>query len=134
MTTKNEELMDVLCNNCHGVFSISDKAIDIYNMRKGVNSNHNPIQSGFYLSRHDPVLLQIYHELGKDFNYKDYSNIITVKIPKKYKNCYKISEYDGLEQVIIDENEYKINVINYILMNDKISSFEKLNEIDNLIN
>jgi len=135
MSTKKEECIEVLYNNCYGGFGLSEKAIDIYNTRMThINSHHKPVDNVYYLPRHDPILLEIYHELGKEFSHEEYSNITTVNIPKKYEKCYSISEYDGLEKVVIDENEYKVNTIKTILMNEHLSSFEKLNEIDHLIN
>ena len=87
------------------------------------------------LCRADPILIQVYNELGADFNGK-YSKIKIKKIPKKYEKYYYISEYDGLECVEIDYTEYKLdtiyNKITEILQSTKNNNI-KLIEIEEFI-
>lgn len=114
------------------------KAIRLYNERmKQLNPDYKQINGdeNFYKifenNRHDPVLVEIYRELGNEFNGKwNSSKIIT--IPKKYKNHYVISEYDGLENVTIDKDKYKVDTIKEIIL-DNISSDEKINKINDIL-
>jgi hypothetical protein len=60
--------------------------------------------------RCDPTLIEIYKELGNEFDDK-YSKTKIKKIPKKYKNYCEIEEYDGQECVKIDYTKYKLDNI-----------------------
>jgi len=106
----DEELIEVLYNRCYGGWGISEKAVELYNLR---NENSNPLTTldSDDLCRHDPILIQIYHELGKEFN-DTYARIQIKKIPKIYENYYYIRDYDGLESVNIDYTNYnKLNAV-----------------------
>ena len=122
MISDNEEI-DVLYNNCYGGWGISNKARKLYELRKTNNSNNR--------KRNDPILIQIYNELGDEFDNK-YSNSAIAKIPKKYENYYYISEYDGLEKIEIDYTKYELDNlkqnIKEILENNSIDNDEKINQ------
>jgi len=124
--TDNEEI-EVLLNDCYGGWRISDKARELYALRRTNNSIN-------YLSkRNDPILIQIYNELGDEFNGGRYSKIGIEKIPKKYENHYYISEYDGLEKVEIDYTKYELDNLKQktkeILENNSINNDEKINQL-----
>ena len=73
-----DEEIGVLYNNCYGGWEISNQANKLYKSRKTKNSN--------FTIRSDPVLIQIYNELGDEFD-NDYSSKTSIeKIPKKYEN------------------------------------------------
>jgi len=153
MTTEineNESLssnnsISVLYNTCYGGFSLSKKAADLYNERmialNTINGNTNGKtdykkmgQYDFYsYDRHDPLLVEVYNELGNEFN-SSYSKVKIVKIPNKYQNHYIINEYDGLENVDIDFHKYKVDTIKEILNNINIDNDEKINKIQSIIN
>jgi hypothetical protein len=121
----NEEI-EVLYNGCYGGWGLSDKAKELYILRKV----KDPI---YYLRRRsDPTLIQIYNELGADFDSK-YSKTVTEKIPKKYENYYYITEYDGLETVEIDFVKYDLDNlkknIKSILENNSMDNDEKVNQL-----
>jgi hypothetical protein len=97
--------------------------------------------------RNDPILIEIYKELGDEFDYIKYSKTLIKKIPKKYEKYYYITEYDGLEEVNIDYAKYeadylKIRIENIksileniksILENDTIDNDEKINQLKLII-
>ena len=121
----NEEI-EVLLNDCYGGWGISNKAKELYILRKTENSRN-------YLSmRSDPILIQIYKELGDEFDREKYSKTGIEIIPKKYENHYYISEYDGLERVEIDYTKYELDnlkkKIKEILENNSIDNDEKINQ------
>jgi hypothetical protein len=120
--------MRVVINDCYGGWRISNKANKLYTLRKTNNSSN-------YLSkRNDPILIQIYNELGDEFNGGRYSKIGIEKIPKKYENHYYISEYDGLEKVEIDYTKYELDNLKQktkeILENNSINNDEKINQLN----
>ena len=125
----NEEKIEVLYNNCYGGWNISDKTKELYALRKTNNSN-------YCRRRNDPILIQIYNELGNEFDGKHSKTLIT-KIPKKYENYYYISEYDGLETVEIDYTKYELDNlkqnIKEIIENDSIDNDEKINKLKKMI-
>lgn len=124
--TDNEEEIEVLLNVCYGGWRISKKAMQLYTLRKSENSNN-------YLNRRsNPILIQIYKELGDEFDGEKYSKTGIEKIPKKYENYYFITEYDGLETVEIDYTKYQLDNlkknIKEILENNSIDNDEKINQ------
>lgn len=126
-----EETIQVLYNNCYGGWGASDKALQLYNDRMSqLDTEHKFItcSSELWRKRHDSLLVEIFHELGNDFN-PEYSNVKIATIPKKYEKYYTITEYDGLESVNIDINQYKLDTITQILENDTMSSDEKIKKI-----
>jgi hypothetical protein len=141
-TNENDvELIDVLYNGCYGGFSLSQKAADLYNERmitmNKINGKTDYKKIGKYdfysYKRHDPLLVQIYNELGNEFN-TSYSKVKIITIPNKYQNHYTITEYDGLEDVEIDFHKYKVDIISEILNSSDIDNDEKINKIQYVIN
>jgi hypothetical protein len=128
MISPEEEEIEVLINDCYGGWRISNKAIELYTLRK----------SEKYLSkRSDPILIQIYKELGDEFDEGKYSKTGIEKIPKKYENHYYISEYDGLETVEIDYTKYELDnlkkKLKEIIENISIDNDEKINQFKKII-
>jgi hypothetical protein len=128
--TDNEEI-EVLLNDCYGGWVISNKAKKLYTLRKTENFNN------YLTKRSDPILIQIYKELGNEFDGEEYSKTGIEKISKKYEYYYYITEYDGLETVEIDYTKYELDIlkknIKEILENDSIDNDEKINQFKKLI-
>ena len=126
-----EEEIEVLLNDCYGGWQISNKANKLYKLRKTTNDSSNYIRK-----RSDPILVQIYKELGNEFDGGNYSKTGIEKIPKKYENYYIISEYDGLETVEIDYTRYELDhlkqKIKEILENNSMDNDEKINQFINM--
>lgn len=128
----NEEEIEVLYNVCYGGWGISNKAKELYTLRTPKNSNNFYDYYDYYYSkRSDPILIQIYNELGDEFDRK-YSKTSIQKIPKKYEKYYDIHEYDGLETVEIDYTKYELDSlkqkIKEILENNSMDNDEKINQ------
>lgn len=124
-----EEEIEVLYNNSYSSWKISNKAKELYKLRRSTNKSTD---NNSYLSRRsDPVLIQIYNELGEKFNELNSKTMIH-KIPKKYEKYYYIDEYDGLESVQIDYTKYELDNlrknIKEILENTTINNDEKINQ------
>ena len=120
--------IQILYNSCYGGWCPSKKAIDLYNVRMtGINPNFKNIDkySIDNVSRHDPILVEVYNELKEEFDYGEgekYSKTELETIPAKYTNYYVICEYDGLENVSIDTTTYKM-----CTMTDEINEKLELN-------
>jgi hypothetical protein len=110
----NEETIEILYNSRYGGYGLSDKAMKIFEERK--------TNEDYECDRDTPFILQIFHELGLEFSDK-YCDIRIKKIPKKYKNCYDISEYDGKERVEIDYDKYDLLST---LFHDTMTDSEKI--------
>jgi len=126
----NEEEIEVLYNDDYSFWRISEKAIELYKLRKNLTKFDLD-----FCCRNDPILVQIYKELGNDFDNNN-SRTKIEKILKKYENYYYF-EYDtGREYVKIDYTKYKLdtmyNKIKEILQSDNNDNI-RINEIDQFI-
>ena len=109
MQINNSEFIEVLYNTCYGGWSPSPLATELYKIRmKEKYPNFISDESfSFYFPqsyRHDPILVQIFKELGAEFD-DEYSRTQLVSIPKIYIERYSITEdpeADGIEKVVID--------------------------------
>jgi hypothetical protein len=130
----NEEEIEILLNICYGGWNISKKAIELYKLRSpsyNITENH----FDYYFNRDDPILVQIYKELGNEFDDR-YSKTIITKILKKYENYYDIDEYDGRECVKINYAKYKLdNIYNEIkkILQSNSNDSTKINEIEQFV-
>jgi len=126
----NEEEIEILYNDIYGGWRMSNKANKLYALRTTKDSNY------YLFIRSDPVLIQIYNELGDEFDGK-HSKTVIAKIPKKYENYYYISEYDGLETIEINYTKYELDIlkknIKEILENNSIDNDEKINQFTKII-
>jgi hypothetical protein len=135
----NKEMIAILYNKCYGGFILSKKAVELYNTKMlEINSEYKPIlydeNKGIgNIERHNKIWIDVYNELGNDFNGSKYSNIKIKYIEKKYQNSYDILEYDGFETVRIDLNKYKLECIKDNIINNDISLDEKINQISKII-
>ena len=124
-----EEEVEVLINDCYGGWSISSKANKLYELRRTKDSIRKR-------KRSDPILVQIYKELGDEFDGGKHSKTGIEKIPKKYEKYYIINEYDGLESVEIDYTKYELDhlkqKIKEILENNTIDNDEKIKQFINM--
>jgi hypothetical protein len=129
----NEEEIEILYNSIFGGWRISKKAFELYKLRSNL-TNLSEFEKDF-CCRDDQILIQIYKELGDNFDDK-FSKSKIKKIQKKYENYYYIEEYDGKEYVKIDYTKYKLdNIYNKIkkILQSNIDNSIKINEIEEFI-
>jgi hypothetical protein len=122
LEAKSDEtaFIEILYNDCYGGYGVSKQALQMYNDRKlAIDPSWNIIEFDHYLSRSDPLLIQIYKEIGKEAFSERYASVEIQEIPKKYEKCFLIDEYDGKESVDIDYNYYKTIQIREILYSGK---------------
>lgn len=88
----------VVFNACYGGFGLSEKARKLLNELKGEEVDY------YDLPRHDKDLVAVVEELGSEAN----GMFACIKIATINSDRYRISEYDGWEQVITPEEEQYI--------------------------
>ena len=93
-------LNKVVYNACYGGFGLSEKAQKLLNELKGEEVDY------YDLPRHDKDLVAVVEELGSEAN----SMFASLRIATINSDRYRISEYDGWEQVITPEEEQYIIV------------------------
>ncbi len=89
----------IVYNTCCGGFSLSDIA-----HKRAKEITGDPEWGGFqgrYVTRHDPVLIQVIEELGQEAN-GTYAYLQIKELPAGTK--YRIDEYDGAETVLTPED------------------------------
>ena len=137
MTKDNEDnnKIGVLYNACYGGFSISQFALDEFNRRNKLQ-NQDAIHISQYYNlencRTNLLLIEIYQEFGEKFN-RHYSEVQLEYIHSKYANFYEISEYDGLERIVINYDAYIVNEIKNIIKNNDFNDIKKVFEIELLL-
>jgi hypothetical protein len=127
-----EETVKVLYNVSYGGFALSEETIKLYNER----STELKIVSRYEeVSRTDPILVQIYEEIGYNRFGSGLGACFDIQeIPKKYENYYKINEYDGYEEVSIDYNAYKVDTSMKIINDTAKTAEEKIAELAAILN
>lgn len=133
--------MVVLLNRCYGGWSPSKSAIELYNAKLAQRAAAagepapEPLKHSWNFKRHDPTLVEVWCELGDDFdeittNYKNepchISKTRPTKIDKKYEKFYHISEYDGMETIDVHYDSYYRGRVKQILDDDELSDGEKI--------
>ncbi len=138
------ETIAVLYNSCFGGWNLNPLVTELYNERnRAINPAFKPAKfiSNYYhgtvVPRHDPILVDIYYELGEKFDGKPYSKTKVETIPAKYKDCYYIQEHDGNETVIINEDKYALDCLKeqlrILLENTVKTDTEKITAVRQLL-
>lgn len=130
-----ENTISVLYNSCYGGWTPSDEALEVYNLRsRELNNTAADLKYLDGLPRHDPLLVQVFHELGSRFD-GEYSKTKVEKIAKKYENYYSIHEYDGLEDVWVNKvrfgHEEKLKTVEAILRSSHCND-QKIEELNKM--
>lgn len=134
----NELKFGILYNSCYGGFNLSKeffrryKELNLENKKNNDNKkddqneiknetennkdhDNDDYQNSYYYSnyqsRTDPLAIQIWTELGSETASGHCSNIKCGWLPIKYKNHFKIDEYDGSESVYPDKQGYVKSLI-----------------------
>ena len=102
--------MKVLVNRCYGGYGISPKAFNAYMRKKNIfftecDEDNYPVCKledgstfhGHDIERNDPLLVQVFEELGSEEFSGFCSNIGIETVPDN--TFYSIHEYDGMEYI-----------------------------------
>jgi hypothetical protein len=126
------DTIGVLYNTCYGGFCLSYQAVTLIN-RRYADLGKTSITELSDIPRTDPDILEVYRQLGSD-NFSGRNSKIAVEyINKKYEHFFKITDYDGIESVIIDYSNSVITEINNIL-NTQLPDSEKITNIKYTLN
>lgn len=125
--------LGVAINCCYGGFSLSDKAVEELRKRIGDPKIEKYSFEYYYdeYTRHHPILIEVIKELGEEVN-GPFAEIEIVYIEEKYKNHYKVTEYDGMEGIRIKYDNYKLDMIKEIIKSD-VDNDEKVTKISELL-
>ncbi len=89
---------------------------------------------GYYcIERDDPILIHLVETMGAEIN-DDSSRLKIKEFPIKYKLFLKWTEYDGLETVCIDYEQYLISNIRDVKDDTNLSFDEKIERIQEQYN
>lgn len=94
----------VAYNTCYGGFGLSYKAEMLY--RALTDMSEDDYFDAHDLPRHDPTLIAVIEKLGKEAN-GPYANLAIRTISS---DRYRITDYDGIERVIVPEDEKYISI------------------------
>jgi hypothetical protein len=113
---------EIIYNNCYGGYSFSKLAMDEYHKTRHTNTEAkaHPREESL---RDDPVMIGVVKDLGCLANGMCAQLEITT-FPKKFANAWSIGEYDGHEQVIIDDDKYRLDMIRSTLANEEQSELK----------
>lgn len=130
--------IEYLTNYEYGRYEISTEAYELYKSRFATAYPTEQFPSKYDIEtdvkyRMDPILIQIYHELGEQFNGRK-NGIICEKIPKKYKDFAFIRNNEGYEMVTYDYKSHILQHIKYIVSNPELSDSEKVSKIQTIYN
>jgi hypothetical protein len=121
--------VEIMFNASYGGFSFSKAAMEEYQKR----CPEKDWIEDWKMDRHDPVMVRIVKEMGNRAN-GSFSNIQLQKIQSDFLHHYKISEYDGLENVVIDYNAYRIDTAKAILRDTNLTKSDKLARVSAVLN
>lgn len=82
--------MKVVLNSRYGGMSLSDEGVKLYEKLSGKELDI------FTVERHDPILVRVVEELGREAN-SHYSSLFIQELPDGCE--YSIEEYDGMESI-----------------------------------
>jgi len=119
----SDDRITVLYCCCYGGWRLSPKAASLLGRNE---------YGTRYRSRHDPKLVEIWQELGAEFDGK-HSKTKAQYVLAKYADFYNISEYDGSETISIRYEDYQVDQISNILDATKQTDSEKLAAIRRVV-
>ena len=105
-----------------------------YDEKKDGMEDWNYERYGSSVVRHDPILVQLFEELGpeefegikknKKGAYERKSDIRIELIDEKYIGYYEIDSYDGAERIDIDYSSYKLDQLKakYEMLSEAVQS------------
>jgi len=108
-----EDSVEVFHNGSFGELSFSKTAALMYCQMKGLNEKEFDESK---IERTDPHIIRIIKDLGETANGR-YADLKVTNIPLKYNSYFYIDDYDGLESVLIDYKQYKLDKIRDLIAN-----------------
>ena len=101
-------MTSVLYNNCYGGFRLSAQAFAEYQRRGGT------CEAEYDIARDDPIMVAVVKDMGTRAHDK-YAEICIATVPAPFEKHFRISEYDGLERVVVDEHHWFVDSVRAVL-------------------
>lgn len=101
--------MKIVINDCYGGFSLSEKALDYYDILCGNTEERSKYDIGRGIPRHDENLVKTVEDLGKDVNGKQ-AHLIIEDVAHEF---YNITSYDGVESLLIDHCRARAHLVKF---------------------
>jgi hypothetical protein len=104
------DLVGYLYNACYGGFGFSEAFLERLNERR-VQAGLEPVDRHYAFcvsnkkDRADPIVVQLFEEMGSKASSGDYGRIHIRKIPRRFLDYVETNEYDGKESVWLDNNK-----------------------------
>ena len=108
-----------MINAAYGGFALSEEAKRRYKERGGCCENF------WRIERDDKLMVSIVKELGMAAN-KHGGCIRIVTIPARFGKHFRISEYDGLESVVIKYSSYRVETAKALLKDEELTLLERV--------
>jgi hypothetical protein len=122
----DQTTITIMVNACYGGFGLSEAAMDEYRRRRPSSDVGVAGGDAYYdIARHDALMVQVVKELGHAAN-GPCAAIELWQIPSRYVNHYSIREYDGMENVAVHRNAYRVDAAREILRQETLTKTEKL--------
>jgi len=127
-------MIPVILSGRNGEFQFSREAIEEYNKRKR-NNDFTPLMykkaKRDVMLRFDPVMAQVVEDLGDRASAWNVAFIVQ-EIEERYKNYITIDEYDGYEELIVENATYIMDEIQKVVDSEQTDD-EKLWKISDLL-
>lgn len=128
-------MIHVIVSGRHSEFQFSREAIEEYNKRKRHNEDFTPL---VYKKakrdenlRFDPVMAQVVQDLDYKASAWNVAFIVH-EVEERYKDYITVEEYDGHEELIIENATYILDQIQKVVDGEQTDD-EKLWKIDDLL-
>lgn len=115
----------VVYNACHGGFGMSKEGLDAYHQLSSEHVTHAEC-----IERDDPILIHLVETMVHTIHDEN-SRLKIKEFPMKYKSFLQWHDYDGLESIAVDYDEYLIYHIQHVI-HTQLSSDEKVARIQEL--
>ena len=112
-------VVQIMIHATYGGFGLSDEAQRLYTERGGKCDNF------WRIARDDPLMVSIVKELGPRAS-KFGGCIRIVEIPARFGKHFRISEYDGLESVVIKYSSYRVETAKALLKDEELTLLERV--------
>lgn len=112
----SHQVCGVIYNSSYGGFNYSQKALQLYNQ-----SGQSTEKDSYHTespTRFDQIMVQIVEQLGKEAS-GDCSSLRLVYVCQEHLPFIHISEYDGMEDVMIDWGIYALTIIHQVTQSDQ---------------
>lgn len=130
------KLRKILINTCYGGFGFSKQFLETYELKaaeRGVESllNSNRYTWDTVKVRSDPLIIEVFEELGSQASSDRFANLKTREILESDLEFVEIEEYDGLESLRINRAKFYETTLLTFLAEHKNDTLVDITELRN---